>query len=374
MTIKTDIVIVGSGIVGCGTAYNLALKGYSVTVLEKNLSIGDGGSTRNGGGVRQSGRKTEELPIARYSVNELWPNLSSRLGIDTEYCQQGNLRLGKTSKDIEDLEAIVKRSKAQGLDIRMLTGNQAREINPYLSGEVIGASWCPTDGHANPLKVTLGYYMKAKALGVSFITDEEVIQFGMANGSLKYVHTNHHEYECSRVLVCAGYESIQLLSPYSIQLPMTKLVLDVLVTEKKEKMFDQMLGTAGADFYGHQAKNGSFIFGGTAGITEASYSDFTQGIDMKDTCKGVVGYLPSLKDIKVVRSWTGEIDVMSDHMPVISPIDQIPGLTLACGFTGHGFGIGPAVGEMLSEMITERPTTLNMKAFSYKRFHQDVAL
>ena len=366
--IKTDIVIIGSGIVGNGTAYHLAQKGYDVTVIEKNTSIGDGGSTRNGGGVRQSGRKNEELPIAQYAVEELWTDLSRRLGVDTEYCRQGNLRLGKTAKDLAILEDIVKMGKSQGLDINMLTGNQAREMNPHLSGDVLGASWCPTDGHANPLKVTLGYYMKAKSLGARFITDEEVVSIGMAGGAVKYVHTKGNDYVCNKVLISAGYDSMKLLQDYNIHLPMTKVVLDVLVTEKWPPMFDQMLGTAGADFYGHQAKNGSFIFGGTAGISEASFNQFTEGIDMKDTCEGVVRYLPGLKDIRVVRTWTGQIDVMKDHMPVISPIDVVPGLTLACGFTGHGFGIGPAVAELVSDMVVNRPTSLTMEAFRYDRF------
>ena len=368
MIIKTDIVIIGSGIVGSGAAYHLARKGYDVTVIEKNTSIGDGGSTRNGGGVRQSGRKNEELPIAQYAVEAIWPDLSRILGVDTEYCKKGNLRLGKTEKDLEILSDIVKRGKNQGLGISMLTGNQAREINPHLSKDVLGASWCPTDGHANPLKVTLGYYMKAKSLGAKFIRDEEVISIGMAGGSVKHVHTKGNDYVCNKVLISAGYDSMKLLEDYDIHLPMTKIVLDVLVTEKVAPMFPQMLGTAAADFYGHQAKNGSFIFGGTAGISSGSFKTMTAGIDMTDTCKGVVGYLPEFEDIKVVRTWTGEIDVMGDHMPVISPIDRVPGLTVACGFTGHGFGIGPAVADLVSSMVVGMPTSLDLKAFRYDRF------
>lgn len=370
MVLKTDIVIIGSGIIGSGTAYHLACMGYDVTVLEKNASIGDGGSTRNGGGVRQSGRKKDELPIAQFAVEEVWPDLSKTLGVDTEYCRQGNLRLGKSKNDIEILEGLVANGQSLGLGISMLTGKEVRAINPHLSPDVLGASWCPTDGHANPLKVTLGYYMKAKARGVRFLTDEEVLNISLEAGRVKYVHTQKNDYLCNKVLVSAGFESMKLLGDYELTIPMKKIVLDVLVTEKWEAMFPQMLGTAAADFYGHQAKNGSFIFGGTAGITEESFSDFTEGIDMKDTCKGVVSYLPELKDIKVIRSWTGEIDIMEDHMPIISPIDEIPGLTLACGFTGHGFGIGPAVAQILSDMIVENPTALSMKAFGYGRFQQ----
>ena len=95
-----DVIIIGGGVIGCAAAYNLAKKGVKSIVLEKSDYIGNGGSSRNGGGVRQSGRDPRELPLAMYGIKNLWPTLSEELGVNVEYHKDGNLRLGKTKRTI----------------------------------------------------------------------------------------------------------------------------------------------------------------------------------------------------------------------------------------------------------------------------------
>ena len=175
MSKTADVIIIGSGIIGCSTAYYLAQKGKSVIVLEKEKIIGYGGSSRNGGGVRQSGRDKRELPLAMHSVQNLWPYLSEELDMDVEYYQEGNLRLGKTEKHLKILQGLTDTAVSQGLDVKMISGEEVREICPHLSDEVIGASWCPSDGHANSLVATLAYYRKARQLGANFLTEQSVL-------------------------------------------------------------------------------------------------------------------------------------------------------------------------------------------------------
>ncbi|MDR2357557.1 MAG: FAD-dependent oxidoreductase, partial [Oscillospiraceae bacterium] len=100
-TNTADVIIIGAGAIGNAAAYYLTKKGASVIVLEKSDCVGNGGSSRNGGGVRQSGRDPRELPLAMYGVRNLWPSLSDELGMDVEYCQEGNLRLGKTEDHLK---------------------------------------------------------------------------------------------------------------------------------------------------------------------------------------------------------------------------------------------------------------------------------
>ena len=186
MTYTSDVVIIGGGIVGCASAYYLAKRGITnVIVLEGSDSIGHGGSSRNGGGVRQSGRDVRELPIAMYGIKNFWPTLSEELGVDTEYTQKGNLRLGKTEAHLKKLTTLANNAKSVGLEVSMIDGKQVREINPYLSEEVIGASWCPTDGHANPLTTTLGSYKRALEMGVKFFTSAEVVELRKIQGKVR---------------------------------------------------------------------------------------------------------------------------------------------------------------------------------------------
>ncbi len=108
-----DVVIIGAGVIGCAAAYNLAKKGRSVTVLDREPNVGEGASSRNGGGVRQSGRDARELPLAMYAVENIWPTLSDELGADVEYVKRGNLRLGKTEEHLQTLRKLASMSQGR---------------------------------------------------------------------------------------------------------------------------------------------------------------------------------------------------------------------------------------------------------------------
>lgn len=322
---NAEVVIIGGGIIGCAAAYYLAKEGVSVIVLEKSDHIGNGGSSRNGGGVRQSGRDPRELPLAMYGVEHLWPTLSEELGVNVEYHKEGNLRLGKTEKHREILQGLTDRAVALGLDVRMIDGKEVRDINPYLSDEITVASWCPTDGHANPLVATLGYYKRARELGALFITGEDVVEIRKIRGKARQVVTRKNVYEGETIFLASGYESRDIAATVGIDIPMRKELIEALVTEAEPKMFNQMLGTADADFYGHQTEHGSFVFGGASGF-EAENRDnghmITSGMTAPCICRGIMKYIPKLADAKIVRTWAGYEDLCADGVPVISPVEE----------------------------------------------------
>jgi sarcosine oxidase subunit beta len=366
-----DVVIIGGGIMGCAAAYYLAKGGCSVIVLEKENSIGSGGSARNGGGVRQSGRDPRELPIAMYGIKNIWPGLSEELGVDVEYCQKGNLRLGKTEAHLKILENLTQKAVSCGLDVQMISGSAAREINPWLSPEVLGASWCPSDGHANPLMTTLAFYRRARQLGVRFISGETVREIKKIKGSARAAAAESGLYEGKTIIVAAGLGSRPLLNTVGLDVPLQPVLLETLVTEAVAAMFPQMLGTAAADFYGHQSlRHGSFVFGITSGyefFARAGFPASSSGA-ASAACRSILSYFPVLADLKIIRSWAGWIDDCADHVPVISFTPEVPGLLIACGFSGHGFGIGPAVGKLLSEMVIDGRPSLDLTALRYDRF------
>lgn len=370
-----DVVIIGGGIIGCATAYYLAKAGSSVIVLEGSDHMGNGGSSRNGGGVRQSGRDPRELPLVMYGIRNLWPHLSEELEVDCEYHQDGNLRLGKNEKHGQILTNLANKAKACGLDVRMIDGDEVRQINPYLSEEVTVASWCPTDGHANPLTTTLGFYKMARRLGVHFISGELVTEIQIIRGKARRVVTSNNVYEGESILVAAGYQSREILGTVGIDVPMTQSLLECLVTEAEPHMFDQMLGTAEADFYGHQTKHGSFVFGGSSGyegFNKDNGTPISNSITAPCICRGIMKYFPDLADAKIVRTWAGWSDKSADGVPVLGTIDEIPGLYAACAFTGHGFGIGPAVGDQLAKLITTGTTDIDLSALHYNRFQAKI--
>jgi sarcosine oxidase subunit beta len=371
MNNTADVIIIGAGVIGNATAYYLTKKGRSVIVLEESEYIGNGGSSRNGGGVRQSGRDPRELPLAMYGVEHLWPTLSEELDMDVEYYKQGNLRLGTTEAHLDLLRGLTKNGSDGGLDMRMVDAKEAKDICPYLSDEVIGASWCPTDGHANPMLTTLAYYRAARRNGARFITGEKALEIKKIRGRARQVITPDNIYEGDTIVLLGGYGSRAVAAALGIDIPMTPLLMECLVTEDRPKLFYQMLGTAMADFYGHQSTHGSFVFGGSSGYEAYNKDDGTPintALTAPCICRGIMGYFPILKETKIVRTWAGWIDECADHVPVLGYVDEVPGLVLGCAFSGHGFGISPIAGTLLAELAAEEKTTLDVSAFRYDRF------
>lgn len=374
MNRSADVIIVGGGIVGCAAAYYLTQKGVSnVIVLEASDSIGHGGSSRNGGGVRQSGRDLRELPYAMYAIENMWPTLSEEMGIDVEYYQKGNLRLGKTEAHMKKLKRLASDAQSVGLDVKIIDGKEVKELCPYLSDDIIGANWCPTDGHANPLLTTLAYYKRSLELGVRYFTGAKVIELRKVKGRVrKVVLENGEIFEAETVILAAGYESRYIARTVGIDIPMTRYFEEALVTEMQPKMFDIMLGTADADFYGHQSKHGSFVFGSESGLEEGTdmspTEQKTNSLTISAGCRAIINYIPLLKDAKIVRTWGGWLDLCYDEVPVISQVEEVPGLILACGFTGHGFGTAPSVGLMLAQMVIGEKTVVDISSLRYDRF------
>ncbi len=366
-----DVIIIGGGIMGCATAYRLAKRGVDVLVLEKK-EIGNGGSCRNAGGVRQSARDPKELPLAMYAVKNIWPTLGEELGVNVEYHQGGNLRLGLTESDIKVLENHTAKSTKLGLDVKMISGDEAREICPYMSKDVIAASWCATDGHANPLTTTLGFYRKALELGVTFITGVHVNEIVKVKGRARKVITDDGVYETDNILLCAGYESRRIANTVGIDAPVERQFNEVLVTEAQPKMFDVMIGVAGGEFYGHQSEHGSFVLGGNSGLqafTSNNDNFVTNSLTAPSISRGIIKYFPVLKNCKVVRTWSGWYDQCIDVLPIIDNVKEVPGLTLGFGFSGHGFGISPAVSIALSELILDGESkTIDISQLKYDRF------
>ena len=373
MKTTAEVIIVGGGVVGNAAAYYLAKRGVEVIVLEGSDSIGHGGSSRNGGGVRQSGRDVRELPYAIYGIKNMWPTLSEELGVDVEYVRKGNLRLGLNEDHIKILEGLTANAQGLGLDVTMVSAEEVKDICPHLSDQVVGASWCPTDGHANPMKTTLAYFKRARELGVTFISGAKATAIKKIRGKARQVVVEDGTiFEGEHIILAAGYESRFVADSVGINIPMYPFFGSAIVTEAQPKMFDIMLGVATAEIYGHQCAHGSFVFGSGTGLEPTKKPDMDDlklmSLEGSANCRGIMKYVPKLKDAKIVRTWGGWMDMTPDGVPVISPVEEVPGLIIACGMCGHGFGTAPAVGYMLSQMVVGEKTVCDLTPLRYDRF------
>lgn len=371
MNKTSDVIIIGAGIMGCSAAYYLAKRGVNVTVLERG-EVACGASGRNGSGVRQSGRDAREMPLALYGVRNIWPYLSEELEADIEYEQVGNMRVGLTDADRAALEKLVSTSQSRGLpDIHMISVEEAKERNPLLSDEIVCASFCPSDGRSNPMRTTLAYYKKALAYGAKFVIGTTVLSLKKQQGRIRQVITTNGIYEADTVILCAGQPSRDIMHSVGLTVPICEKYCEVVITEPIKKTFAPFTGCVHDFWYAAPQANGSILVGC---MTPYLNYDADYGKEVNTTpiipwnIQSLLRYMPALRDVKIIRAWSGSLDKCWDEVPILSRVSEVPGLILACGFSGHGFAIGPAVGYTLSQMTMNEETTVAIDGLRYDRF------
>ena len=355
---------------GCAIAYNLAKAGLTPIVIERS-DIGGEASGSNGGGVRQSARNLKEMPLAMESI-QIYGQLHEELGMDVEYVREGNLRLCTNEEEIETMRKAVENQKVVGLQLEMLDRQQVLEINPHVGSKVIGASFCPTDGHANPFLVTYAFFKKAKSLGVKFHTHEEAREIRMQKGRVTGVVTDKNAFETDLVVDAAGVAGRKVANMVGLDLPMRPIFSEALITEAYPSLFKQMVGHARGLFYGRQTAHGSFFWGGFVGTEEFIYRGGKPLFHHigPSISQMVIDFFPVLKDLNVIRMWSGLIAQISDAIPVLGLTPEVAGFVFATGFSGHGFGLAPVIGRLISELILDCKTSIPINDFCYGRFHK----
>ena len=370
MPSNADVVIIGGGIVGNAIAYNLAKQGLKPIVIEKS-DIGGEASGSTGGGIRQSARNLKEMPMAMESIRQ-YGQLHEELGMDVEYVREGNLRLCTSEEELETMRTSVENQKSVGLDLEMLDRKQVLEINPFVGEKVIGAGYCPTDGHVNPFLVTYAFFKKAKSLGALYHTQEEVTDIKLRKGKVVAVLTDKQEIETDLVVNAAGIAGRKVANMVGIDLPMRPVFTEALITEPYPPFFKQMIGHAKGLFYGRQTVHGPFIWGGFVGTETFIHQGGKPLFHFIGPAisRMVIDFFPILKDFHVIRTWSGLIAQMSDGIPVLGLVDEVPGFVFATGFSGHGFGLAPIIGRLISELIMDCEASIPINDFCYSRFYR----
>jgi sarcosine oxidase subunit beta len=368
-----DIVVIGGGITGAATADALVREGHAVTLIEaKRIAAMASGWTL--GGVRQSGRDPAELPLARAAVT-IWAGLRDTLGADVEYRRNGNLRLARTPAEVDAIRTLVERQRDQGLDIEFLADNDAvRTIAPALSPDILAASFCPTDGHANPVKATRGFAESARSHGATIREGVAANAIRAARDRVTGVETDAGFLPADRVVVAAGVNTPGLLRPLELDLPLSIKTVTVVQSEPLAPCLDQVFGVANADCAGRQEVDGRLRFTGglgewgldPGGWTTESLAPSVR--DVRNVVELVAHVLPAAGRAPIAHSWGGLIDLTPDALPVIDAPESVAGLVVAAGFSGHGFCLGPISGLLCTDLALARRPRLDLSAFRLGRF------
>ena len=369
--LKADVGIIGGGTLACAAAVALREAGVSVTLFEKRL-CGAGASGVNFGGVRQQGRNPAELPLSARS-RRIWDGLNAKLGEDTEFEATGHIKLARSEDDMAELERYSAVAAERGLELTLIGANAIRAEMPWLGPKVVGASLAPTDGQANPRVVGPAFARLARRLGAHIYEHTPVVSAVVSGKSFVTIarRPDGETIELtSRYLVnaCAAFAG-EVAGWFGETAPVAPLSPNMLVTEPIAPVVTRSIGVVGGDIYVRQISRGNVIFGGGRGIADTA--DLLARPDSANSLAGIertLTLVPDLAGAHVIRTWSGMDAEMPDHIPVIGPSQKAVGLVHAFGFSGHGFQLGPAVGEIVAELILDGHTSSPLAPFSIERF------
>jgi sarcosine oxidase subunit beta len=363
--VDCDVLVIGGGIIGCFIALRLGQKGLKVCLADKG-SLFREASGRSGGGVRQQFRNKAELPLAMESVR-LWQGLTEELGEDIEYCRGGSLRLHRTRQLHEEDTARVERERAQGLEVHLLTPQQVRGRLTILSENVDlwGGTFCPSDGTANPLLLGRALAHALLRAGVEVYSHEEIQILESVGGRLGGVRGARHYFRCPVAVNAAGPWARKLLQAIGLDFPVTFRKSQILVTEPLSPVIREFISFDKG--YLRQAKDGNLHLG-VRGIPIVELETSQTMSSFEDVGRDFPEAFPFLANIQIIRGFAGITTWAADGIPILDEVPGVAGLWVASGFSGHGFCLGPVVGKLFSEWITNGRPSLDLSAFAWSRF------
>lgn len=367
MTIASDVIVIGGGGAGTSTALHLALRGARVVLLERGL-VGSQATGVNFGGVRQQGRHPAELPIARRSL-EIWKRLPALLGTDAEFSQTGHLRLARSEAAEADLVAYLEVARQHGLSLCIIGRNAIHTEYPWLGPDIVAGSLAADDASANPRLLAPALAEAARKAGADIREQTEVVSH-QHDGAMFRVTSRAGEVFTAPVLVnAAGFWGGRVAEAFGESVPVTPMCPNMIVTEPIPYFIGPTIGVVGGGVYFRQIPRGNVILGGGRGELDPDGFRSRPLPEVTMRAMELAGEIvPALAGVHVIRTWTGIDGEFPDGIPVIGPSRTTPGLLHAFGFCGHGFQLGPGIGQILSEIILDGRTETPLEAFRIDRF------
>jgi sarcosine oxidase subunit beta len=363
---KTDVVIVGGGIVGCAAAYYLGQKGLQVTVVEKDAAVGLHASGRNAGGVRQHGRKAA-LPLAMESV-KLWGGLEKELETDLEYSRTGNLKIAFEDEFAEDFESELAWEHENGLSaVRMMSADECHTMIPGLTSRVLAGKFCSTDGIANPMLVTPAFARAGLKTGARFLLNTPVTGLLRQGSTVCGVQTTSGEIEAGMVINAAGPWAARLNAEAGCPIVIGPGRSQLMVTDRLRQPFINKWVTIRGFGYIRPTRANNLVIG-SSGRRNDDFSTHVNYYSAAIQSEGLVKLIPALKDLTIIRAFAGITEYTPDMEPYIGPVPGAPGMFIAAGFSGEGFCPGPLVGKTLAELITGKEPVVSLSPFRPDRF------
>ncbi len=366
-----DVIIIGGGGHGLGTAYYLAKEHglKNIAVIEKGW-LGGGNTGRNTTIIRSNYLWDDSAHLYEHSL-KLWENLSSELNYNVMFSQRGVMNLAHNEHDIKEIKRRVSANNLNGIDSFWLSKEEIQKKVPIMNTDnlrypVLGASYQPRGGVARHDAIAWGFAMRADEMGVDIIQNCEAHQIRTKNGTIEGVETSKGFLRANKVGVVASGHTGVLAESAGIRLPLQSKPLQALVSEPIKPIIDTVVMSSAVHAYVSQSDKGELVIG--AGTD--SYNSFTQrgGFNIiEDTIRAMVELYPVFGKMKMLRQWGGIVDICPDASPIISKCD-IEGLFFNCGWGTGGFKATPGSANVFAHTIAKNEPHQINSAFNLDRF------
>jgi len=365
------VIVLGGGLIGSAAAFFLARRGLSVTLLERNR-VGTGATVASFGNIRRTGRYLPQLPLAHRS-RALWGEAERLLGRDVEFRVTGHLRLVFDEDGLADMRRYIADARPWGLDLDELSPPEIRRRFPGLGPNAIAASFSPQDGSGNPRLIAPAFADAARRLGAEVVEECGPVEVS-ATASGFEATTRRGRFTADRLLNAAGAWGATIAARFGESVPMAAHGPQMGVTEPLPHRILPVVGMwsrAGGDGYLRQVERGNIVFGGGAERVPVALDPGHARTDparLPGQLRALVRLLPALADVTVIRTWSGCEGYVADRLPVMGASATTPGLFHAFGFSGHGFQLGPGVGDVMAEIIATGHSETPLHDFRIGRF------
>ncbi len=368
-----DVVLIGGGIVGSSIAYHLVAAGCkSVLVLERETSQGKGSTGKSMGGVRAQFSTPVNIQMSLYSI-PFYASFEERLGYPCDYRPQGYLFCATNEKHMAYLRANYEKQVAMGLkNVRLVSGDEIRNMFPLLRGDdIVGGSFCSTDGFVDPYSVMVGFMTWANDHGAMLWKNSKVTGIAVQNGGFE-IATTRDKVSTRTIVNCAGAWAAPVAKMVGIDLPVEPLRRMLVPTEP----FDQFPHTApmiidmSNGFHFRPESRGFLLAWNDPEETPGYKTDFEPSFIEKILTRAA-DRVPVFENVAVnpKRAWAGLYEMTPDHHPILGESPQVPGFFFANGFSGHGVMHSPATGKIVSDLILTGETNLiDASLLNFARF------
>jgi sarcosine oxidase subunit beta len=365
-----EIVVIGGGIIGTSVAYFSAKRGYKVTVLERqNLSSGASGAC-DGTLFLQTKNPGPHLELALRSL-ALYRAIKDEIDLDIEYAASGGMGIIEDETQAELMRHNLELQRSSGLKVELLDIKQARELEPLLGEHLWGATYCAADAQVNPFVVVRAFSRAACRLGAKVRLGVQVTDFVWENGRVRGVQTDQGPVYGDCVVNAAAVWAPALTAKYGYEPPIIPRRGQILVTEPlppgtirhmllcacylTAKHHPELLNMKerqhrlGVGLIVEQTASGGLLLGSTREFVGFDRRTTMAGIEA--VAKHICEDMPALGRVNVIRTFAGLRPRTPDGMPILGPVESLPGLLMAAGHEGDGIALAPITGEIIADHL-----------------------